>query len=213
MAAPEHVGRHRYFHVIGGSVWESHEPARDSYGVHFLGVLDEHACWGVDVPFGDDPSDGAALDLFSLFGRTGEDDWLVAGRAVQLVEWARTHRFCGRCGQRTELAVAVDAQRLAPGAAVQVGIRTEHAEAGAATQHLVREVLWQERLGESTSLYLDSGTPGASWVVKAPGHAFAAPGHRIAFGLPATALHLFDERGLALPRCVPDGDVALPLAA
>ena len=25
-------------------------------------------------------------------------EWMVAGRAVQIVEWARTHRFCGRCG-------------------------------------------------------------------------------------------------------------------
>jgi len=111
------------------------------------------------------------------------------------------------------LRAAVDARRLSAGAPVTLGLRPEHAELGTAVQHLVRPVLWQERLGESTSLYLDSGTPGASWVVKAPGHAFAAPGHRIAFGLPATALHLFDERGLALPRCVPDGDVALPLAA
>lgn len=111
ISAPDHLSSHRYFHVIGASVWESHEPARDSYGLHFLGVLDEHACWGVDVPFGEDPSDGAALDLYSLFGRAGEDDWLVAGRAVQLVEWARTHRFCGRCGERTEMAANERAMR------------------------------------------------------------------------------------------------------
>jgi NAD+ diphosphatase len=28
--------------------------------------------------------------------------WRVAGRAVQLVEWRRTHRFCGRCATPTE---------------------------------------------------------------------------------------------------------------
>ena len=28
--------------------------------------------------------------------------WTIAGRAVQLVEWARTHRYCGRCGTPTE---------------------------------------------------------------------------------------------------------------
>ena len=111
------------------------------------------------------------------------------------------------------LQVAVDARRLTPGAPVTLGLRPEHAELGASEQALVRPVLWQERLGESTSLYLDSGTAGAPWVVKAPGHAFTAPGHRIAFGLPATALHLFDADGLALPRCVPAADVALPQAA
>jgi NADH pyrophosphatase NudC (nudix superfamily) len=26
----------------------------------------------------------------------------VAARAVQIVDWERTHRFCGRCGVRTE---------------------------------------------------------------------------------------------------------------
>jgi NAD+ diphosphatase len=28
----------------------------------------------------------------------------VAGRAVQIAEWARTHRFCGACGSRTQQA-------------------------------------------------------------------------------------------------------------
>jgi multiple sugar transport system ATP-binding protein len=111
------------------------------------------------------------------------------------------------------LEAAVDARRLAPGATVTVGLRPEQSVLGNAAQHLVRPVLWQERLGESTSLYLDSGVPGAPWVVKAPGHVHAAAGQRIAFALPPTALHLFDEHGLALPRCVSDGDVALPIAA
>jgi len=34
-------------------------------------------------------------------------EWTAAGRAVQLVAWGRTHRYCGRCGQETE-AVAGD---------------------------------------------------------------------------------------------------------
>ena len=54
------------------------------------------------MPHGEDPSYGAAVDLFSYFGRSSEAEWAVAGRAVQLVEWARTHRFCGRCGTPTE---------------------------------------------------------------------------------------------------------------
>jgi NAD+ diphosphatase len=37
----------------------------------------------------------------SLFGSL-EDDFLgVAGRASQLAEWARTHKFCGACGNTT----------------------------------------------------------------------------------------------------------------
>jgi NAD+ diphosphatase len=45
--------------------------------------------------------DGAELDLFSLFARLPETEWFIAGRAVQIVDWARTHRFCGRCGTAT----------------------------------------------------------------------------------------------------------------
>jgi multiple sugar transport system ATP-binding protein len=111
------------------------------------------------------------------------------------------------------LEAAVDARHLAPGAAVTLGLRPEHAALGTATQHLVRPVLWQERLGESTSLYLDSGTAGSPWIVKATGSAHAAPGQRIAFCAPADALHLFDAEGLALERLVADTDVALPSAA
>jgi NAD+ diphosphatase len=93
---------HRYIHVIGSAVFVDDRPADRRWGVHFLGMLGDEACWGVDVPHGDDPSDGAATDLFSYFGRASETEWMVAGRAVQLVEWARTHRFCGRCGTPTE---------------------------------------------------------------------------------------------------------------
>lgn len=100
-SAPSSVASHRYFHVIGASVWVAESCHDDEWPVHFLGMLGDEACWGVDVPADRDPADGAALDLYSFFGRTNEVEWLVAGRAVQMVEWARTHRFCGRCGTPT----------------------------------------------------------------------------------------------------------------
>jgi NAD+ diphosphatase len=95
---------HRYIHVVGSSVWIDSQPADTSWGLHFLGLLDGQAMWGVDVPHGTDPAGGAATDLYSYYGRASEDEWLVAGRAVQIVEWARTHRFCGRCATPTELS-------------------------------------------------------------------------------------------------------------
>ncbi len=106
------------------------------------------------------------------------------------------------------LCAAVDARALPLGAAVTVGVRPEHAEPGTACQHIVREVRWQERLGESTYLYLDG-----EMIVKAPGQAHADAGQRLAVALPPTALHLFDTQGLALPRCIPDPDLRLPEAA
>jgi NAD+ diphosphatase len=41
--------------------------------------------------------------LRSLFGELDEALVAVAGRAVQIAEWARTHRFCGVCGHGTAL--------------------------------------------------------------------------------------------------------------
>lgn len=95
---------HKYVHVVGSNVWVHHETVDPTWELHFLGTLDGAAVWGVDVPPGLDPGDGAAMDLYSYFGRASETDWLIAGRAVQIVEWARTHRFCGRCAEPTFLA-------------------------------------------------------------------------------------------------------------
>jgi NAD+ diphosphatase len=42
--------------------------------------------------------------LRSLFGALDDVQLSVAGRAAQITEWARTHRFCGACGSATERA-------------------------------------------------------------------------------------------------------------
>ena len=110
------------------------------------------------------------------------------------------------------LRAEVDARRLPAGAPVTLGIRPEHAEPGTEGQHLVRELLWLERLGEASVLYLDSGSPGQPWVVKAPGPATARPGQRVPIRLQAAALHLFDADDQALPRCGDTRDRPLPMA-
>lgn len=94
----------RYIHVVGSKVFIDDRPADDGWEQVFLGMDGQTACWGIDVPNGADPAYGADLDLRTLFGMVSEAEWAMAGRAVQLVEWARTHRFCGRCGTRTEMA-------------------------------------------------------------------------------------------------------------
>ncbi|MEY3446950.1 MAG: sn-glycerol-3-phosphate transporter ATP-binding protein UgpC [Pseudomonadota bacterium] len=108
------------------------------------------------------------------------------------------------------LQVRVNASALAVGSAVTIGLRPEYAEVGTASQHISRTVQWQERLGESTYLYLDSGVAGAPWVVKAPGNSFARAGERMAMALPPQHLHLFDAQGRAMARTVANED--LPLA-
>lgn len=99
----EHRGGMRYVHVIGSTVFVDSEIADPSWPRHVIGIVDGDAWFAVDVPTdADDPSYGSALDLFSYFGRAGQGAWMAAGRAVQIVEWARTHRFCGRCATTTE---------------------------------------------------------------------------------------------------------------
>ena len=98
----DHAGVHRYLHVVGAAVWIDDRPADPGWRAHFIGLIDGEAWWGIDVPAGADPSDGASLDLRAFHGRSPEHHWLAAGRAVQIVEWARTNRFCGRCGEPTE---------------------------------------------------------------------------------------------------------------
>jgi NAD+ diphosphatase len=103
----------RYVHVIGAKVFVSDRLEIEGASSHFIGSMvssvsetntTDEAWWAVDVRETDeDPSYGAALDLFSMFARVSEDEWIAAGRAVQIAEWARTHRFCGRCGSPTEL--------------------------------------------------------------------------------------------------------------
>lgn len=110
------------------------------------------------------------------------------------------------------LQVRVNASSLATGSSVTIGLRPEDAEVGTATQHVIRTVQWQERLGESTYLYLDSGVAGAPWVVKAPGNSFAHTGERMAMSLPPQHLHLFDAQGRAMERTVANNELALAAA-
>ena len=51
--------------------------------------------------------------LRSWFGVLDDATLSIAMRAVQVLEWERTHRFCGACGTRTERAPGERAMRCA----------------------------------------------------------------------------------------------------
>ena len=54
-----------------------------------------------------------AAGLRQWFGVMGDQDLAIAMRAVQLLEWDRTHRFCGACGVPTEHLAGERARRCA----------------------------------------------------------------------------------------------------
>ncbi len=73
-------------------------PVRTQY----LGTLEEHPCYSAEVaPDTSAPEGMAFYSLMSVYGILDEDIFLLAGKAVQIVNWDRTHRYCGRCGHET----------------------------------------------------------------------------------------------------------------
>jgi NAD+ diphosphatase len=119
----------------GGAALPPHPPEALGLAplrVHYLGALGAQACFGAELgPACSAPASLEFLDLRALFGRLPAPLHGVAGRAVQIVEWDRTHRFCGACATPTrpvagERALAcprcglVNFPRLAPAIIVAV---------------------------------------------------------------------------------------------
>lgn len=47
------------------------------------------------------PDEAVLVDLRKAFAVLDEEEWILAGRASQLLSWDRDHRFCSRCGAET----------------------------------------------------------------------------------------------------------------
>ncbi len=67
-----------------------------------LGTLDGIPCFCAEAAPGPAPDGFRYSGIRALFAALSEDYFKIAGRAFQIVEWARTHRFCGACGSKTE---------------------------------------------------------------------------------------------------------------
>lgn len=68
----------------------------------YLGALHGIPCIAVGLDAGTAPPPGYRLSgLRALFFRLPEPLLPLAARAFQIVDWDRTHRFCGRCGTPT----------------------------------------------------------------------------------------------------------------
>ncbi len=83
-----------------GSLPHGHSglPALDPGRLHPVGLLDGRYCQAAWADSEEAAPPGFVFTpLRALFGVMNDDLLGVAARAVQIAEWARTHRFCGAC--------------------------------------------------------------------------------------------------------------------
>lgn len=74
------------------------EPVR----TQFLGTLDGQPCYSAQLPKDTIVPNGMSLlGLRELYGMLDEDLYMLSGRAIQIVEWDRTHQYCGHCATPT----------------------------------------------------------------------------------------------------------------
>lgn len=68
-----------------------------------LGVRNNHRCYSVEVSKDCvEPKGMKFIDLRSLYGQVPSEMYIEAGRAIQIMNWDRTHQFCGTCGNITD---------------------------------------------------------------------------------------------------------------
>lgn len=92
-------GGMRMLHAAEARALRAPSPAAE----HFLGRLDDADV--LTVASQDEvPAPFEVVGLRALFGEVDELLFGIAGRAVQIVDWAATHRFCGRCATPTARA-------------------------------------------------------------------------------------------------------------
>ena len=79
--------------------WLGSDPIRLLY----IGRLGGRDLWAAELAAGAEAPAGMSWEgLRTLFSVLEDAQFALAGRALQLIDWDRTHQFCGRCGSPTE---------------------------------------------------------------------------------------------------------------
>lgn len=88
------------------------EPLPGVEGVHVLGTDADGPVWAGRLgDHGSVPEDATLVDLRRAFSILSEDEWVMAGRAAQVLTWERDHKHCGRCGAEAEVHPSERASR------------------------------------------------------------------------------------------------------
>jgi len=96
-------------HGLAPQPWSLFEPLHPVR--HYLGQLDGIDCWAFAL--NEPPPGFKRSPLRAAMMQFGDPLMGVAGRAAQVLEWDRAHRYCGVCGTPTELQ-ATERSRKCP---------------------------------------------------------------------------------------------------
>ena len=78
----------------------------------FLGTLDARPCYSAELSQDAAiPLDMSLLGLRELYGKLDDDLFALSGRAFQIMEWDRTHQYCGHCATSMTQLVGDRAKR------------------------------------------------------------------------------------------------------
>jgi NAD+ diphosphatase len=83
--------------VLGGRLEIDRSAAR------FVGMLGKTPVWTARSASDRAPEDHGFENMRALFNRMPDDLLAIGGRAVQMLEFDRTHRFCGTCATPTDI--------------------------------------------------------------------------------------------------------------
>ena len=96
--------------------WLGFMPVRTLY----VGCLEGTHCWAAEAPVDAvAPPATGWVGLRALFSVLADAHFAVAGRALQLLDWDRSHQFCGRCGAATS-AQSEERARVCPACRLSV---------------------------------------------------------------------------------------------
>lgn len=104
-------GKHLIVPAHGAPLYWPHQqlpwPLEDSHTVHHLGIYNGERCFSLDIPE-TQWIQGVELvikktSLRDYLGKIPDGLFRLLGRALQINEWYRSHRYCGCCGAETSL--------------------------------------------------------------------------------------------------------------
>ena len=61
------------------------------------------SCYAAELDRPPENIPGELMPVRSLFSLAGEEEIYLAGRAIQLLDWQKNHRYCGKCGAPTTI--------------------------------------------------------------------------------------------------------------